>query len=193
MSRFCQVIVDITAEQVDKLFTYAVPQGLSLCEGQRVLVPFGPRMKEGYVLSFSDETDVPADKIKSVSCALEDYPAILPELVSLANWMAKRYRCSLCETLRLMIPAEMRGGRIAEKMIHIARLVRPITDGDRAALSRAKKQMAALEMLAQGPLPTAVVNAQHPGALKALADKGLVMIEQQETFRRPYRAIEKEL
>jgi len=192
MSRYCQVIVDIAAEPVDRLFTYAVTQGLELCEGQRVLVPFGPRTKEGYVLSFSEETDVPQDKIKSVLQALEEYPAILPELVRLSKWMALRYRCSLCETLRLMIPAEMRGGRIAEKRIAIARLVRPINEADRAALSRAKKQLAALEMLSAGPLPTAVVNAQHPGAVKALADKGLIVVEEQETYRRPYRAIEKE-
>ncbi len=190
--RFCQVIVDITAEAVDKLFTYSVPHGLSLCEGQRVLVPFGPRMKEGYVLSFSDETDVPADKIRAVVRALEEYPAILPELVDLAKWMAKRYRCSLCETLRLMIPAEMRGGRIAEKRVSIARLVRPVSDADRAALSRAKKQLAALELLSAGPLPTAVVNAQFPGAVKALSDKGLIVVDEEETYRRPHGTIETE-
>ncbi|MDO4741110.1 MAG: primosomal protein N' [Eubacteriales bacterium] len=192
MSRYCQVIVDIAAEQVDKLFTYAVPQGLLLQPGQRVLVPFGPRTKEGYVLSLSEETDVPQEKLRAVLRALEEYPAILPELVHLAGQMARRYRCSLCEALRLMIPAEMRGGRIAEKKIHIARLVRPVTETDRAALSRAKKQLAALEMLSAGPLPAAVVNAQYPGAVKALCEKGYVCIEQQESLRRPYGAIEAE-
>lgn len=192
MSQYCQVIVDITAEQVDRLFTYSIPQGLSLCQGQRVLVPFGPRVKEGYVIALSDETDVPTEKMRSVTRALEDYPAILPELVSLAQWMARRYRCSLCETLRLMIPAEMRGGRIAEKTIQIARLAHPVSEQDRAALSRAPKQMSALEMLSGGPLPTAVVNARYPGAVKALCDKGLVLTQTQETYRRPYHAIETE-
>ena len=192
MSLYCQVIVDIAAEQVDRLFTYRVPDGLSLTAGQRVIVPFGPMKREGYVLSLSDRTDVAEDKLRSVLRAAEDYPAILPEMVRLAGWMTQKYRCGWAEALRLMIPAEMRGGRISEKKIATARLVRPITGEDRAALSRAPKQLAALEMLAAGPLPTAVVNASHPGACRALAEKGLIVIEEQETLRRPYRAIEEE-
>ncbi len=192
MSRYCQVIIDITAEQVDRLFTYRVPDGLELTIGQRVIVPFGPMKREGYVLSLSEETDVSEEKLRDVLRAAEDYPAILPEMVRLAGWMTKKYRCGWAEALRLMIPAEMRGGRISEKKIATARLVRPITEEDRAALSRAPKQLAALEMLSAGPLPTAVVNASHPGVCRVLADKGLIRIEEEETLRRPYRAIEEE-
>ena len=174
MQPYCQVIVDITAEAVDRLFTYRVPEGCELTTGQRVLVPFGPRIKEGYVLEFSDTCDVPEEKLKSVIKPVEDYAAILPELVELARYMAHRYRCCLSESLRLMIPAEMRGGRVQEKTIRVARLARPVTDEDRAALcrTRAKKQLEALEMLCGGPLPAPVINAAYPGALKALEEKG---------------------
>lgn len=38
---FARVIVDISNANVNRLFTYAVPEEISLCEGQRVIVPFG--------------------------------------------------------------------------------------------------------------------------------------------------------
>lgn len=189
-TRFCQVIVDITAEAVDKLFTYRIPQGMDLSVGQRVAVPFGPRTKEGYVLRLSDTTDVSEEKLRSVLYPLEGYPAILPELIDLAQWIAQRYRTSLCEALRLMVPTEMRGGRIAEKTITLAQVVRPISEDDKKRLSRAPKQLAVLEMLADGPLPASVVNAQYPGALHALCEKGFVCLTKQERYRRPHAQIE---
>ena len=47
---FCQVIVDINHEDVDRVFTYRVPKGMTLCPGMRVHVPFGPRKLEGVVV-----------------------------------------------------------------------------------------------------------------------------------------------
>ncbi|MBR1559632.1 MAG: hypothetical protein IJ646_05255 [Clostridia bacterium] len=39
--RYAEVIVDLSAEAVDRRFTYAVPEGLSLVPGMLVTVPFG--------------------------------------------------------------------------------------------------------------------------------------------------------
>ena len=49
---FCQVIVDIVHENVDRPFTYRIPEGMTLTVGQRVAVPFGPREKEEVPISF---------------------------------------------------------------------------------------------------------------------------------------------
>ncbi len=53
-SVYAQVIVDIVHENVAHTFTYAVPQGMALSVGQRVEVSFGPRRKEGVVISLSE-------------------------------------------------------------------------------------------------------------------------------------------
>ena len=49
-----QVIVDIVHENVAHTFTYRVPEGMTLSEGQRVEVPFGPRKKEGVVVALTE-------------------------------------------------------------------------------------------------------------------------------------------
>ena len=121
--RYAQVIVDIAHADVDRVFTYAIPDGMALQVGMRVAVPFGRQEKEGYVLGFSDDCELPPDRIRQVKEPLEDYPAILPGLVELARGMSVSAHCPLAETLRLMIPAQMRGGRIGVKTEKAARLL----------------------------------------------------------------------
>ena len=54
---YAEIIVDIAAEAVDRVFTYAVPDTLSLVPGMRVKVPFGPREKEGFVIRLKETAD----------------------------------------------------------------------------------------------------------------------------------------
>ena len=101
---YCRVIVDIVHENVAKPFTYLIPEGMALCPGQRVAVPFGAREKEGVVAEVTAECDVPPEKLRAVIRPLEDYAAIPPELMALAGEMAAQDHCPLAETLRLMLP-----------------------------------------------------------------------------------------
>lgn len=119
---FCQVIVDINHEDVDRVFTYRVPKGMTLCPGMRVHVPFGPRKLEGVVVEMVQECDLPPERVKDVADTLEDYPAVLPSLLELAEHIQKTSFCTLAMALRLMVPAQMRGQRVHEKTQEIAAL-----------------------------------------------------------------------
>ena len=68
---FCQVIVDINHEDVDRVFTYRVPKGMTLCPGMRVHVPFGPRKLEGVVVEMVQECDLPPERVKDVADIFE--------------------------------------------------------------------------------------------------------------------------
>ena len=52
--RYAEVIVDLSAGAVDRLFTYSVPDGMAVDAGWQVEVPFGPRKLEGFVVSMKD-------------------------------------------------------------------------------------------------------------------------------------------
>ena len=56
--RYAEVIVDLSNEAVDRLFTYRIPAGMALAPGQRVEVPFGPRVLEGFVIARKDSCDL---------------------------------------------------------------------------------------------------------------------------------------
>ena len=118
---FCQVIVDIAHEDVDHVFTYRVPRGMALCPGMRVHVPFGRiRRVEGVVVELADTCDLPPERVRDVADTLEDYPAIIPPLLSLAQEIKATSFCTLAQALRRMIPAQMRGERISEKTREVA-------------------------------------------------------------------------
>ena len=186
-----QVIVDIVHENVAHTFTYRVPEGMALSEGQRVEVPFGPRKKEGVVVALTERCDLPPERLKDVVAPLEDYPAILPCLLTLARRMAENAHCPLAETLRLMLPAEMRGGRVQVKQQPVARLAIPPEQVEEAiaAQGRSQKRRALLNLLRDGaPHPVGemkLVVREPLESLRQLAAAGLVELWQQEVLRRP--------
>ena len=149
---YAEIIVDIASEQVDRVFTYQVPDTLRIVPGMRVRVPFGPREKEGFVIRLKDKADYDESKIKPILAALEDYPAVLPELMELAWEIRAKCHCPLCEALRLMLPAEMRGGRVKVKTEEYVRLLIPPERIDEAIESqkRAKSRQMLIRLLSDG-------------------------------------------
>jgi len=188
---YCQVIVDIVHENVAHTFTYRVPEGMELSPGQRVEVPFGRGRQEGVVLSLSEETDYDPKKIRSVTRPLEDYAAILPCLIELAEEMAEKSHCPLAETLRLMLPAQMRGGRVKVKTERVAYLNVPdeAAEAAIAAEKRSPKRKQILRMMLEhGQMNVsemAEVCKDPNDALKKLAADGLIRLAEEESLRTP--------
>ena len=186
-----QVIVDIVHENVAHTFTYTVPPGMKVSLGQRVEVPFGPRSKEGIIVSFSEVSDLPPERLRPIRRTLEDYPAVLPHLLELAEWMAENAHCPLAETLRLMLPAEMRGGRVQVKTQPTARsLVAPDQfDAALAAQGRSEKRRVLLTLLKDGQPHTVaelkLLVRDPQESLRHLAAQGLVTLGEEEVLRRP--------
>ena len=67
---YADIIIDISHEQLDKTFQYAVPDDMdgSVDIGTSVRVPFGKgnRIITGYVIGLTDKPSYPVDKIKSI-------------------------------------------------------------------------------------------------------------------------------
>ena len=189
---YAQVIVDIASESVDRVFTYRVPEGMNIVRGMRVSVPFGPRSAEGYVLGLSDTAQLDESRIKAIRQPLEDYPALLPPLIDLAQEIARDTHCPLAEALRLMLPAQMRGGRVKIKTETAARLL--IAGDDlQAALTgckNARKRRLLLEMLSDGQ-PHAVAELKQlvkdaRTGLNDLCQRGYAELIEHEILRSPY-------
>ena len=193
---FCQVIIDIVHENVASPFTYRIPEGMILEPGQRVSVPFGRMRKEGIVLQLTDECTIDSSRIRNVISPLEDYAAIPPELISLAEQMARDAHCPLAETLRLMLPAQMRGGRIHVKTERTAKLVitkdEALDAADRE--KRSPKRAELLRILSDGAVHTVKdlsAAVKDPGsALKKLAEDGMIQLADEECLRIPGSAYE---
>ena len=112
---------------VDGLFTYKAPPAMGLVPGHAVLVPFARRKVTGYVIENVHTTDVPANKLKSVSRLLDPEPVFDAEQLKFFWWVADYYMAGLGETIATALPA-----RIKAKS---RRVFRP-TDGGLDALAR---------------------------------------------------------
>ncbi|MGN0754515.1 MAG: primosomal protein N' [Aristaeellaceae bacterium] len=188
---YAQVIVDIVHENVAHTFSYRIPAGMQLSVGQRVEVPFARMVKEGVIVGFCDTCEVAPEKLRDIRGPLEDYPAVLPQLLKLAQRMAEEAHCPLAETLRLMLPAEMRGGRVNVKTQPAAQLAIPADEVEAAIerQGRSQKRRMLLNLLRDGeihPVEELRMLVRDPmEALNTLEELGLVRLSRQEILRRP--------
>lgn len=110
---YAHVIIDSRNPEADRCFDYLVPEEWEGCMqiGLRVMVPFGRNNAgtEGYIISLSDETEVPLEKIKSLSEILDEgKPVFTPTLLELAFWMKETYFCTLNQCLQAIMPSGIR-------------------------------------------------------------------------------------
>ena len=189
---YAQIIVDIAHENVDRVYTYRIPDGMPIERGMRVKAPFGRQVKEGYVLGLTEECAYDADKIRDIIAPLEDYPALLPPLIDLSEEISRSTHCPMAEALRLMLPAEMRGGRVKVKTETVCRLkiAGEALEQALAGCKNARKRRLLLEILSDGkewPLSeiSPLVRDARAG-LKDLCERGYAELIERETLRSPY-------
>lgn len=108
---YAEVVVSSYTSDADRdnIFDYAVPESLAgvTLNGMRVIVPFGSRRVEGYVVKIKGSTDVPQGRIRDILEAPDPLPLFAAAQIELARWMSGEYMCSLRESLKAMIPSEM--------------------------------------------------------------------------------------
>ncbi|MGI5900598.1 MAG: replication restart helicase PriA [Christensenellales bacterium] len=188
---YAEVIVEISAENIDRTYVYRTSLPLSV--GDRVLVPFGRREIEGYVLELKNSTDFPEEKIRDVIGKIDDESALLPELIELSKWMKAKYRCNLVDCLRLMIPAQMRGGRVRPLVRKAAALKQPQLI--REDFGRATRQFDVFSLLLKngGEMFVSEIERLLPGSysvVSAMEKKGIIDAFEKPLRRAPYKAAE---
>lgn len=190
---FAQVAFDLP---VEKTFTYRVPPGLSrrVAVGARVTAPLGRRLLTGIVTEIKKAPPPEAGgDIKELKECLDESPVVGPELLKLAGWVSSYYLSSPGEALKAAAPpgswksAKRRVPRV-RKLVGLA----PGVDAGQVVEeleARAPLQARIVRVLTEGgscPLPE--LNRLSSGAgtaVKALHEKGLVELTEEEVRRQP--------
>ena len=99
-----KIAVSAATFAIDKPYSYAIPEEMTLQPGQRVTVPFGRgnRRCEGVVLSVEEGS---ADGLKAVEKCLDEAPVVTERMLRLAVFVRERYFCTFYEAIRAMLPA----------------------------------------------------------------------------------------
>ncbi len=185
-----EVIVDIGASDVDRIFDYGSPYTVPL--GSRVLVPFGRRQVEGFVLGTKAHSEY---EVKDIIMILDETPSIIPEMLELTKTLVKKYAFRYIDALRLFVPPKLRGGRVKVKTQDYYRPVAELTYQDAvvAIRSNAVKQKEILDYLyKEGETDGTTIRKSFSGvALAGLVQSGLIIREDREVSRIPYKRLEK--
>ncbi|MDE6967687.1 MAG: hypothetical protein K2P12_03430 [Clostridia bacterium] len=181
-----KVIVDISNSEVDKIFDYLIPSDFELSVGDRVLVPFGNRSIEGFCIKITDYQEGNY-QLKSVIKKLDEKPLIKAEMLCLAEFMKEKFYLRYVDTLRLFIPAKLRGNKVKVLQREFCVLSSSDIDILKSRISpRAKSQLAVIDRLAGGGEYLTVLNTEFsPSVVNSLVEKGIVIKSKQEVLRKP--------
>ncbi len=129
----------------DKLLHYRVPESLrgAVAVGSLVRVPVVNALKLGIVGEIGAPRDFPVERLKQVAQLVYPFPALPPDLLELARWMARYYACGLDLIIETMIPVAVRrgAGLKQEKLLAVATRLAP---EELSALERRAPQQARL-------------------------------------------------
>jgi primosomal protein N' (replication factor Y) (superfamily II helicase) len=106
-----RVVVDVPVNRTNRPFDYRIPPWLRplVQVGSRVVVPFGPRKLQGYVVDVTAQPEEGTGRLRDVEQVLDDTPPLTPELIRLGEWMSRQYLCPWVTAMQAMIPAVLKG------------------------------------------------------------------------------------
>lgn len=108
----------------DKILHYRVPETLqaTVALGTLVRIPVVNRLRLGVVGEIGEPKNFPLNRLKNVAQVVHPFPALTPDLLKLAKWMAVYYASSLDGIIETMIPAAVRSGAgiKEEKLLSVA-------------------------------------------------------------------------
>lgn len=178
--KVASVIIDQDAKALDREFEYLIPDELELKEGERVMVPFGARVIQGFIVEIKDNSSFELTKLKSILRSVDGFPVIKKEMLALMKYMADKLFLKLASILRLFLPSEMRTGKVKELVERYVSLNQAVE-----IPKNAKKQAVIVEFLKQhGKVKFSEVSNEFGYApLSALVKKGVVSVSLEERKR----------
>ena len=95
---------------VEGCFTYAVPQTMEAMArvGVRVLVPFGRRKPQVGIVAKVHQEAPEGYEVKTVLCVLDAQPLLLPQQLSLWQWIADYYLSPIGEVMKAALPSGLK-------------------------------------------------------------------------------------
>jgi len=185
------VCVNVTANTIDQNFTYRVPERLKfLSTGWRVIVPFGGRTVDGFLMDVKeiDEATAFNFELKEIFDVVDEEAWFTPKMRMAARWLSEFYLCPLSQTMSLFMPGR-RGKKISVRTEKIYRLAR-IFD-EKNFLSK-PAQLRFLKLLNErGTIRHAELAEQKitSATIKNLIAAGLIEAEERRLLRDSYSKV----
>ena len=118
MKLYAEVIINSEALEIDRPFTYKVPEEFNneIKIGQIVKVPFGKGNKtsEGFILNLKNDDNIKF-KTKNIAAILVKDPVFDEDDINLIEFLREKTLCKYIDAFRLLIPVGIMKGAKAKK------------------------------------------------------------------------------
>ncbi len=175
------VLVEVTNKNVDKVFSYLVPEKekTKIKIGIRVQVPFATRILEGFVVELK-ENQKTSYTLKEIIQVLDDEVILNEELLQLGKKMQEETLSSLIYCYQAMLPKSLKAGgkkKVSKKYERVFYLVKEPSDD----LNERQKQL--LFRFRDGPKRKEDLKDVSLARIKLLVAKGYLEEKEEEVYR----------
>ena len=192
---YAKVIVEIGAKNVDKMFTYIVPQDMkdTIKIGARVKVEFGRQLLEGFVIELTKNIDKVDYELKSIIELVDKVPILNKEMLELGNKISNITLCSKISAYQVMLPKALKASY--DTNINIKKNKYLVLNADRDKVLEYIKNC---RYDGQKDILNNIINnnelkiSKVDSAIKTLIKHGLIRVIEKEAYRYKYNPINKD-
>ena len=191
---YALVLVEIGVKNVDKYFTYHIPDNLEdkINIGIRVKVPFNTREISGFVIKIINEIEDNNYEVKDILEVIDNEEVLNLELLKLGEYISSKTLCSMITAYQTMLPKALKANhKVAMKPKNevIAVLNKDVSEiYEYISFCSYKKQVEILKSIIENG--SVKVVSSNVSSITSLANKGLIKTLSREVYRYNDKAIE---
>ena len=191
---YALVLVEIGVKNVDKYFTYHIPDNLEdkINIGIRVKVPFNTREISGFVIKIINEIEDNNYEVKDILEVIDNEEVLNLELLKLGEYISSKTLCSMITAYQTMLPKALKANhKVAMKPKNevIAVLNKDTSEiYEYISFCSYKKQVEILKSIIENG--SVKVVSSNVSSITSLANKGLIKTISREVYRYNDNAIE---
>ncbi len=195
--KYVQIIVDISAADVNQVYDYKIPENLknNLDIGHVVRVPFGNRSLNGFVVGFTEKPEIEKSKIKTIQEKIVEEKLFDCQMLKLFKYLAYYYHSYLIKIIKTAIPTGVSNQSVNKKkksFIKLTRNEKEINNYIKEIKKKAPKQARVLKICLNNPDNKFTVNNLaekancYRGAIYSLIDKNYLQYYNLTVKRKPF-------
>lgn len=184
---YALVLVEIGVKNVDKYFTYHIPDNLEdkINIGIRVKVPFNTREISGFVIKIINKIEDNNYEVKDILEVIDNEEVLNLELLKLGEYISSKTLCSMITAYQTMLPKALKANhKVAMKPKNevIAVLNKDVSEiYEYISFCSYKKQVEILKSIIENG--SVKVISSNISSVTSLANKGLIKTISREVYR----------
>ena len=184
---YALVLVEIGVKNVDKYFTYHIPDNLEdkINIGIRVKVPFNTREISGFVIQIINKIEDNNYEVKDILEVIDNEEVLNLELLKLGEYISSKTLCSMITAYQTMLPKALKANhKVAMKPKNevIAVLNKDTSEiYEYISICSYKKQVEILKSIIENG--SVKVISSNISSVTSLANKGLIKTISREVYR----------